>query len=521
MQKESIPRSKRIQIGIKWKMFAILIIFISVMVAVMWMIQVRMTSYFYQQIRFNEMQTAAVSIAGSIGNLHRAEDAMETCSETYDLNLWLFSVEGNTLRELRYTSDSIHEMTYMPRIMTSLYQRAQQNGGLYVAMLAAFDPSSSGEIEILADNSENPDAIPTVNAIERCDAYYTMIIQSEGKNYFLVQNANMTPLPATVTMMENLFLFTGLFVLILALILAFVLARLITKPIVQMNAAAKRLALGEYNTEFSGRGYREINELAQTLNYASHELSKTDRLQKELISNVSHDLRTPLTMIRGYSEVMRDIPGENTPENIQVIIDETTRLSELVNDMLDLSRIQSGTRQAQMEEFSLTDMIRDVMRRYEKLTEQKGYRITFLADRNIWVYADRGMILQVLYNLINNAINYTGEDRVVTVRQYAADGHVCICVTDTGEGITEEEIPLIWDRYYKVDRVHRRAMVGTGLGLSIVKEVLEKHHAAYGVQSTPGQGSTFWFELNAISTLENNENGDQKQNETVTEQTDM
>lgn len=511
MSNESIPRSKRIQIGIKWKMFAILIIFISIMVAVMWMIQVQMTSYFYQQIRFNEMQTTAVSIEGNLENLRRAGDTMDQCAETYDLNIWLFSVENNTLHEIKYTSDSVHEMTYMPRIMSQLYDSAENNHGIYVAMLSAFNPNTSGNVEILADNSEDPEAIPTVRSIERCDAYYTTILRSGGRLYFLVQNANMTPLPATVTMMENLFLFTGVFVLILALILAFVLARLITKPIVQMNAAAKKLAQGEYNTEFAGRGYREIDELAQTLNYASYELSKTDRLQKELISNVSHDLRTPLTMIRGYSEVMRDIPGENTPENVQVIIDETTRLSELVNDLLDLSRIQSGTRHAEFVEFSLTDMVRNVMSRYEKLTEQQGCRITFEANQNVWVRADRGMILQVLYNLINNAINYTGEDRVVAVRQYTADGHVCVCVTDTGEGITEAEIPLIWDRYYKVDRVHRRAMVGTGLGLSIVKEVLEIHHASYGVQSTPGQGSTFWFELNTISTQYELQNGDGKQ----------
>ena len=195
---------------------------------------------------------------------------------------------------------------------------------------------------------------------------------------------------------------------------------------------------------------------------------------------------------------MRDIPGENTPENIQIIIDETSRLSELVNDMLDISRIQAGTRKPEFQLFSITDTVRDTMRRYERLTMQDGYRIDFESNGDAQVFADRGMILQVIYNLINNAINYTGEDKCVSVKQDISDGHVRISVMDTGEGIPEEQLTLIWDRYYKIDKVHKRATVGTGLGLSIVKGILELHNAAYGVQSAIGQGSVFWFELDIV-----------------------
>lgn len=200
-------------------------------------------------------------------------------------------------------------------------------------------------------------------------------------------------------------------------------------------------------------------------------------------------------MITGYSEVMRDIPGENTPENVQVIIDEAEHLSALVNDLLDLSRVQSGARRALPEVFDLTETVRKTIARYDKLTHHEGYEITFLAEENISVYADSGMILQVIYNLINNAINYCGEDRTVLVTQTRRDSLVRISVIDHGEGIAPEQLNEIWDRYYKIDRVHRRAMVGTGLGLSIVKSILDQHGSDYGVESTPGQGSTFWFEL--------------------------
>ena len=131
--------------------------------------------------------------------------------------------------------------------------------------------------------------------------------------------------------------------------------------------------------------------------------------------------------------------------------------------------------------------------------KKDGYRIEFFEDGNVDVCADRGMILQVVYNLINNAINYTGDDKYVLVKQEKRGDNVRISIVDTGDGIEADKIPLIWDRYYKIDKVHKRAKVGMGLGLSIVKEILELHNATYGVDSAIGKGSTFWFELISVT----------------------
>ena len=215
-------------------------------------------------------------------------------------------------------------------------------------------------------------------------------------------------------------------------------------------------------------------------------------LRRELLANVSHDLRTPLTMIRGYGEVMRDLPGENTPENVQIIIDETERLTNLVNDLLDLSRLEAGVMALDVTRFNLTESIRAILHRYDKLA---GYSFPFLAEEDVFVTADELKISQVVYNLVNNAITYAGEDKTVALEQTVANGKVRVSVTDTGEGIPEEKLRDIWERYYKVDREHKRAQVGTGLGLSIVKHILELHGGAYGVVSQLGEGSTFWFEL--------------------------
>ena len=255
---------------------------------------------------------------------------------------------------------------------------------------------------------------------------------------------------------------------------------------------ARQMAEGNYDIVFTGRGYKEITQLNDTMNHTTRKLKEVDQMRRDLIANVSHDLRTPLTMITGYAEVMRDLPGENTPENVQVIIDEANRLTTLVNDMLDLSKMQAGAQKLSPSFFDLTESVRDILGRYNKLTD---YHISFTADRDVTVYADELKISQVVYNLVNNAITYTGEDKVVRLRQTEHDGKVRIEVRDTGEGIEQDKLKDIWERYYKVDKAHKRAQIGTGLGLSIVKTILDMHGGAYGVQSEQGVGSTFWFEL--------------------------
>lgn len=239
-------------------------------------------------------------------------------------------------------------------------------------------------------------------------------------------------------------------------------------------------------------------ELAKTLNSTNVQLERVDKLQKELIANISHDLRTPLTMISGYSEFMRDFPDEVSPENMQVIIDETARLNSLVNDLLDVSKLQSGKQTINMQKISLTNTIQSTVKRYDKLTSHNDYHVSFIHDCEVFVEADETRLLQVIYNLVNNAINYTGEDKTVTIRQDVLDNIVRISIIDTGEGISEENLPLVWDRYYKIDKVHKRAILGTGLGLSIVKHVLLLHNSRFGVSSEVGKGSTFWFELKIV-----------------------
>ncbi len=235
--------------------------------------------------------------------------------------------------------------------------------------------------------------------------------------------------------------------------------------------------------------------MSDTLNHAAGELAKTENLRRELMANKSHDLKTPLALIYSYAEMMHDFPDEVTPGQTQTIMDETKRLTSLVNDVLDMSRLESGWVKLDLREYSLTKSIKETVCRMSELLKKDGCEIVFLCGEDAVVTADAIKITQAVYNLLINAVHYGGTDKKVTVRQTAADGFVKIEITDNGEGIDPEDLPYIWDRYYKADKKHKRPVAGTGLGLSIVKKIFEMHHAEYGAESAPGCGSNFWFKL--------------------------
>lgn len=327
---------------------------------------------------------------------------------------------------------------------------------------------------------------------------YVNIVNDGSQDLVLFVNSQLTPIDATVHTLRVELVCITVIMIFLSLFVALLISRKISKSMIRINATAKEMAKGKFDVTFDEKDYREIAELSDTLTQTAKELDKNENLKRELIANVSHDLRTPLTMIIAYAEVMRDIPGENTPENVQVVIDESKRLTNLVNDMLDISKLQAGALEKNASVYNLTESIKSVFERYNKLKEQDGYTIDFEYDREVEVEADEFKIFQVIYNLVNNAINYAGEDKTVIVKQIVKGKRVRIEVIDHGEGITEESLPYVWDRYYKVDKTHKRAVMGTGLGLSIVKNILELHHAAYGVDSEVGKGSTFWFELDTL-----------------------
>lgn len=313
---------------------------------------------------------------------------------------------------------------------------------------------------------------------------------------YIFVNASLEPLNTTVVILSKQLSIVTFIVILLALIIGYFISKKISKPIEKINEKTRLLSQGNYNFSFDNNsGIEEIDSLANTLNYTKSELEHTDELRRDLMANVSHDLKTPLTMIKGYAEMVRDLTYKNKEkreENLNTIIEETDRLNILVEDILNLSKIQADTTPLKIEKFDIVVLIQNIIKRYELLKETEGYSFICEMDKSVIVQADKKRIEQVIYNLLNNAINYTGKDNKIFVRVKGEDG-VRVEIEDTGKGIEKEEIPYIWDKYYHNQKKHKRNKIGTGLGLSIVKSILENHHFKYGVYSKIDKGTCFYF----------------------------
>ena len=318
------------------------------------------------------------------------------------------------------------------------------------------------------------------------------------KNIYAFINASLEPLDSTITILSNQFIFTTIIVLILSLVIGYFISRKLSKPITKISDEAKKLADGNFSANFkTSSDIYEISELADSLNYAKDELFKTESLKRDLMANVSHDLKTPLTMIKAYAEMVRDITYNNKEkreENLNTIIDETDRLTLLVNDILDLSATQSGNTTLNIEEIDLIELINQVIKRFNILTTKENYHFIFNHPDKVIIKADNKRLYQVIYNLVNNAINYTGDDKKIYINIIEEKHKYKIEIKDTGKGIKKEDIKHIWDKYYHSDKKHKRNNYGTGLGLSIVKNILQTHNFKYGVTSS-NKGSTFYFEI--------------------------
>ena len=518
---------KRKHLSIKWGIFAGLLVFLAILLLLLFLLQTVYLDDIYKNTLNNANDKVVQVLEEQLGNLSTIEQQLDQITAEYDIDIQVSGEDGTLL----YSSLRMYENTLPKQFYQDFYKRAEENGGSFTEEIAGDiqrDPfdlfEGNGEPPEEPTDEENEAVLPpekltgdgneagqfpqnenTGNGVgsdhtppsgtAQESMLSVRILTISRTPYLVILSARLTPVNATVQMIRQELIFVSIIMIILALVLAMVISRLISKPLSQMNESAKELANGNYDVEFHDQSSLEISELGSTLNYTARQLKKTEQLQHELIANVSHDLRTPLTMIQAYAEMMRDIPGENTPENVQVIIDEAGHLTGMVNDLLDISKLQAGVTQLNKAHFNLTKNLQAAVQRIGRMASANEFTIELICDHDeeVFVDADEFKIYQVVYNLINNALNYSGDSRHVIVRQECIGDTVKVSVQDFGPGIAKENLPLVWERYYKVDKEHRRSFNGSGLGLAIVRKILELHNAQYGVDSTLGRGSTFWF----------------------------
>ena len=328
------------------------------------------------------------------------------------------------------------------------------------------------------------------------DDLYIFGLLNENKDTLILVSSVVTPLSATEQTIKNQYVVIVIVVVLATLLLALLISRIMIKPIKTINEEAKSLPQGEYDDTRIKSNNKEIENLNKTLKEANKEIKKADTAKKELLANVSHDLRTPLTMIVGYGEMIRDLPQEDTKEDANIIIEEAKRLSSLVDDLIDVSKFETNKFVLKKEDISLNNLLESVYKQYAKYCEAQNVKFELILKEDKTINVDERRIKQVLYNFINNALNYNDkEEKEIVLGIEEISNKYRIYVKDNGQGIDKENLDKVWDRYYKVDKEHKRSHLGSGIGLSLSRNILEVHNLHYGVESIKDEYSKFYFDI--------------------------
>ena len=295
---------------------------------------------------------------------------------------------------------------------------------------------------------------------------------------------------------------------------SYFIAKRIINPFVDMNHIVQCYSKGDFSQRIQIQGKDEAAQLGRSFNEMADQLKNLEVTRQSFVANVSHELRSPLTSMKGFLEAMMDgtIPPEEHEHYIDIVLSETRRMTSMVNDLLDLARIESGIITVNYEVFDINELVRRTLITFEARISEKRMELDVrFAQEQSFVYADSNQISQVLRNLIDNAIKYSPEGRTLVVSTYALRKEVYVTIRDTGVGIPAEDVPHIFDRFYKVEKAHTPSpQVGSGLGLAIVKKIIEAHGQSITVKSARGKGTQFTFTLEKANTLKRVTDGGRK-----------
>lgn len=451
--------------GLTFKIWIYLALFLTLIIAFIWIFQVALLNSFYEY-RTNRLVEKMATLTSHYYN-------KEKDTSYYD--------------KLAYNNNACIEIE---RDSELLYSSNMQRGCLIT-------DNYSYKTDFLNSNKNNMMYKLVNPVLDNKTLIYAIKLDEDTVAYI---NVSLEPTDPAISVIREELVFITIIIYLSSFILAYFISKRISTPILKINNMAKKMSKGDFDTPIVvNENIDEINELSDTLNQTRLELSKINETRRDLLLNVSHDLKTPLTMIQAYAEMARDLnknDEEKRTENLNVIIDESMRLNELVNNILELSKSEANLDNLKIEEFNLTKEIRVILDRFSYLREKENYNFIFDVEKDYLIKADKTKIDQVIYNLLINAINYTGDDKKVIMSIEEYKKYLRVKITDTGKGIKKEELDKIWDKYYTNEKNHKRNKIGTGLGLSIVKNILIKHKFKYGVTSKVNKGTTFYFDIN-------------------------
>ena len=347
--------------------------------------------------------------------------------------------------------------------------------------------------------------------------YIEMWGQLDDNVNFLIRSP-VESIRESVALSNRFLIYVGMGTLIICMGLVWYFSRRITKPIQELAELSDRMANLDFEAKYTSGGNNEIGELGDNFNRMSQKLEKAiselkqannslqqdieqkekmEQMRTEFMGNVSHELKTPIALIQGYAEGLKEGVNDD-PESrdfyCDVIMDEAGKMNRMVKNLMTLNQLEFGNDKVEFERFNLTELIGGVLQSMDILSQQKDVKLIFREENPVYVWGDEFKIEQVVRNYVSNAYNHVNEEKIIEVKILREDGLAKVTVFNTGKPIPEEDVPRIWDKFFKVDKAHTREYGGNGIGLSIVKAIMESMHQQYGVKNYDN-GVEFWFTL--------------------------
>lgn len=464
---------------IAFKLWMGMTLLVVVMLVLLWFFQIVFLDSFYLQHQISKVKNEGILLAEEwyqIKNENELENILEKFIYDFKSDVSVFDLNGNILFSTEHQGRHLRgrgPMMGAGRLQIGILKSVSEGNTVVVPSI---HPRYRSELRLIG--------IP--------------IIKDESVQGALLISMPVAPVEEVADTLKNQLILISILLLAVALAISFIMSKFFTKPILEIDKAAAEMASGNLKVRLKPKSKDELGRLTNTINNLAVQLSKVDQLRKDLIANVSHELRTPLSLIRGYAETIRDVSGydrEKRNRQLEIIIEESERLSKIVDDILNLSQMQAGYTKLNIKNFNLNNTVKNVVERYSILCEKLNIKMIIKSDEFVIVSADEAKIEQVLYNIINNALNHTSPGDTITIEVESFGKTIKVQISDTGSGIPEDELDYIWERYHKANKQKGIRQLGTGLGLTIVKSILQLHNSDFGVKSKAGEGTTFWFTL--------------------------
>lgn len=488
----------KIKNSISFKLFAITSTIFVVLFSLIFIFQNVFFEKIYTDKKQKDITKQVTNFKSEISNTNDYMQVIETMKD--------YEEKYNTLiAEIDYSG---HYTMYRTGIMKIDNERAK----IFNDLLNEIKKSSELSNAIV----NNDEVTFTINGLEY--NVKSIVCVTKFDNKFIVGITSMQPINEAILVIESIYQYFYIIVFIVIIVVTFIATMLISRPLIKINETAKKMAQLDFSERCNEDRKDEIGGLAKTLNFLSSSLSSAlnslrlaneklkediekeralERMRKEFVATVSHELKTPISLIKGYAEGIKDgiFEDEDREFSLNVIIDESDKMSSLVKDMLDLSQLESGTFKLNNINFNILELTKNVVKKLQYLAEEKGVNIVIQSQYDSDIHGDINRIEQVLINFLTNSIRYCENHKQVLVRLLKSERHnVRIEVENFGEKISNEDINKIWDKFYKADKSRNRSAGGTGLGLSIVKNIILLHKGEYGVENTE-VGVKFYFEI--------------------------